>query len=305
MIKSRVENGRQKTKELKELERKNKKEERRKKRKKSLMIFILLIGLLLIYARYIEPSMLKVKEYKIDTIEVDDTLNGLKIVHFSDIHYGMTIGEKELIKIIDKINSLKPDLVIFTGDLTEDNSVVDSTTKKILIENLKNINANLGKYAIIGNHDYENKYYESIFLDSEFTYLNNNYDLIYNKSNNPILIYGLDDVIFGSPDITKLDDPILQEIPYKIVLVHEPDYIEKFVYKYDVDLVLSGHSHNGQVRIPFIGATVLPIGSKNLYEEYYNINNTDIYISNGIGTSTLKFRFNSIPSINFYRITKK
>lgn len=71
------------------------------------------------------------------------------------------------------------------------------------------------------------------------------------------------------------------------------------------DLVLTGHSHGGQVRIPFIGKLYTPEGAKKYYDEYYKINNTDLYISSGLGTSMYKFRLFNRPSFNFYRITNK
>ena len=76
----------------------------------------------------------------------------------------------------------------------------------------------------------------------------------------------------------------------------------KDLKQYNIDLFLSGHSHNGQVRIPFIGAVVKPIGAKVYYDEYYQVDETELYISSGIGTSALDFRFLNKPSINLYRL---
>ena len=93
---------------------------------------------------------------------------------------------------------------------------------------------------------------------------------------------------------------------YSILLMHEPDYIDDLNIN-NYDLVLAGHSHNGQVRIPFIGAikSTLPSGSKKYYDRYYKIKNTDLYISNGIGTSKINFRLFNRPSFNLYRFTNK
>ena len=86
--------------------------------------------------------------------------------------------------------------------------------------------------------------------------------------------------------------------------MHEPDYIDDIDYS-KFDLVLAGHSHNGQVRIPFIGATILPDGAKKYYKEYYKLEDTKLYISSGIGTTILPIRLFNKPSYNFYRIIKK
>ena len=91
---------------------------------------------------------------------------------------------------------------------------------------------------------------------------------------------------------------------YKILLIHEPDYINNIDYS-NFNLILAGHSHNGQVKLPFVGGIILPNGAKKYYKEYYKLNNTDLYISSGIGTSQISFRLFNRPSINFYRLTNK
>lgn len=282
---------------------KEKTKKRRKKRHKFLITFLIIISLVLIYARFIEPKFLVTNEIKITSEKIDDTFHGLKIVHFSDLHYGMTVDLKYMKKLINEINILKPDIVLFTGDLIEDGYKLKKEEKEKLIKYLSDINSTYGKYAIIGNHDYFNEDFTDIITSSNFTYLNNNYDIIY-KEDNSILIYGVDDAIYSTPVYDMLNNEELKNTDYKIIMVHEPDIVENIAYNYDVDLILGGHSHNKQVNIPFIKAFWLPYMGQKYYDSYYNINNTDIYVSNGIGTSTLKFRMFSIPSINFYRITK-
>ena len=86
--------------------------------------------------------------------------------------------------------------------------------------------------------------------------------------------------------------------------MHEPDFIDEIDYR-KFDLVLAGHSHNGQVRLPFIGALVKPNYAKKYYDEYYKIKNTDLYISSGIGVSEVNFRLFNRPSFNLYRLTNR
>ena len=80
--------------------------------------------------------------------------------------------------------------------------------------------------------------------------------------------------------------------------------LKRVVKEYDFDILFSGHSHNGQVRLPLIGTVYTPVGSKKYYQEYYKLDNREIFISNGIGTSGLDVRFLSSPSINLYRLYK-
>ena len=78
-----------------------------------------------------------------------------------------------------------------------------------------------------------------------------------------------------------------------------------YFLKNKFNLILAGHSHHGQIRLPLIGAIILPDGAKKYYNGYYEFNKTKLYISNGIGTSTINFRLFNKPSFNLYRITNK
>ncbi len=273
-----------------------------------LVIIILILCLGLLYSRFIATSGLKVKEYKVVNNKITDSYHGLKIIHLSDIHYNSTINEKELNNIVDKVNEIKPDIVVLTGDLIDERLSYD---KDIIINCLSKIEAKLGKFAVSGNHDIPLDDYNYIIKESGFTSLDNKYELIYSKTSEPIIISGIG---YGDEDIgikTEQYDKYISELKaddikpiYSILLVHEPDTVDNLdLNKYD--LVLAGHSHGGQVRIPFIGKLYTPEGAKKYYDEYYKINNTDLYISSGLGTSMYKFRLFNRPSFNFYRITNK
>lgn len=279
---------------------------KKSKLKKFLKIFLIIIFVLtiiILYGRFIGTKGLIVKEYKIVNENFVDNFYGLKIIHISDIHYGDTTNQKDLEKIVDKINFIKPDIVFFTGDLYS-NHLTDEK-KNELISTLKTINASIKKYAIIGNHEDEN--WDDIIKEINFINLNNDYDLIYNNNNSSILIAGIntnDEINESTKKINEFLDNTEDNIIYKILLLHEPDKILDFDYnKYD--LILAGHSHNGQIRLPFIGAIYTPEGAKKYYDEYYELNNTKLYISSGIGTSTLKLRLFNRPSFNFYRLSNK
>lgn len=304
---TRLEKNKKITKEIKKETNKEKKEKRSKKIKKVLLFLLGLIFIFFIYSMFIEPHMLIINEYSIKSNNVKDDIHGIKIVHFSDLHYGSSINSKNIDKIITKINELEPDIVIFTGDLVDIRYTDKYTDEDIdkLVSSLKNINVTLGKYSILGNHDYNYNKLSNIYYESEFNLLINKSDIIYEKNGSTIGIYGFDNITYGNPLLDGLKDEKFKDTTYKIVLIHEGDYINYFINDYNINLILGGHSHNGQVKIPFLKPLFLPNGSKTYYEPYYNINDTDIYISNGIGESLINIRFNSIPSINFYRLNKK
>ncbi len=92
------------------------------------------------------------------------------------------------------------------------------------------------------------------------------------------------------------------DISYKIIIVHEPDIADEIVKNYNVNLILAGHSHNGQVRLPLIGPLYTPKYAKKYYDNYYKIGDTDLYISSGIGVSIANYRRWNRPSINCYRL---
>ncbi len=279
------------------------------------IIFFLICSALL-YSRYMGTSGLIIKEYKVTNSALPSSFYGFKIVHISDIHYGRTIHKKELATLVKEINLLKPDIIVLTGDLLDKEKPLSKTDTKDIIENLKNMNATIGKFAIMGEHDFDKEEWSTIMKDSGFYNLNDTYELIYNKEYEPIMIAGLSTNLKGTKNakdkIAPINDYInsIQESEdpdtprYKILLLHEPDYINDITYK-NYDLILAGHSHNGQIRIPFIGAITKPNGAKKYFDEYYTLNNTELYISSGLGTTKLDFRLFNRPSINFYRLVNK
>lgn len=262
---------------------------------------ILIIALTLVYARYLGTSGLFVKEYHIKSNSITETYNGLKIVHFSDFHYGRTTSLEELKNLVNDINKVKPDIIVFTGDFIDKDIRIDDSKMANIIEELKKLDSTYGNYYVNGNHDNKFDKYKQMMDSSNFIDLNNSYDVIYNTNNETILLSGLS----TKADTKFLDDVFKDKFyNYKINIMHYPDDINK-IKDYNYDLVLAGHSHNGQVRVPFYGAVVLPSHAKKYYKPYYKINNTNFYISSGIGTSNYNFRIFNRPSYNLYRLTNK
>ena len=282
-----------------------KRKEKKNKISMIIIVFLLMLISFILYAYFIGTKGLFVKEYKIDA-SIPEPFDGLKIVHLSDIHYNRTFKEKELKKLVEKVNLINPDIIVITGDVL-DNDIEVPDSKEVLTKYFKEMNATIGKYAVNGNHDLKYDYWVDIMNDSDFKILNNTYDLIYYEGNDPIIIAGMSSYFDNIKTEEKLNDynNFISEndIKYKILLLHEPDTIDNINNNFD--LILAGHSHNGQVRLPLIGATILPVGSKRYYKEHYTINSTELYISSGLGTSTLPLRFLNHPSINFYRINTK
>ena len=137
--------------------------------KKFAIIMASAILMLILYARFVGTKGIKINEYKVVNKDIADAYHGLKIVHISDIHYGSIINGKKLCKIADKINSLKPDIVVLTGDLLDKRfNYVDNEISNCL----SHIEARLGKYAISGNHDEPVEEYYDIIEKAGFMVYN-------------------------------------------------------------------------------------------------------------------------------------
>lgn len=293
-------------KKNKKIQKENTNEEKKHPIIKILLILILIGSICLLWARYISTKGLTIKEFAIKTTKLDDSYDGLKIVQFSDLHYGSTIGPKELENVVETINKQKPHIIVFTGDLVENKVVLNEKEINEVINILNKLNPTIETLAVIGNHDYDHNYWDIITKELNWHILDNTYEYVYYKSKMPIVFVGLDDLMEGKPDYDNAFS-FLNETDkdhYTIVLAHEPDQVDEFK-NYDFDLVLAGHSHLGQVRLPLIGALYTPEGSKKYYDEHYKINNADLYINGGIGTSILKLRFFNKPCIYLYRFYTK
>ena len=277
-------------------------EEKEKKEHPRLRKAIITIGLILlaifIYIHNIEPKHFVIKEYKVEDKMIPESFNGIKIVQFSDVHYGTTVNKKELDKIVTLINQQKPDIIVFTGDLIDKTIIIDDSTKNEITASLSKLEATLYKYAIYGNEDDE-KEYKEIMENSHFNLLKNETTLLYYQEENPILISGFDP-LDSSPKysvIAEKKDDIETTNLYKIVLAHEPDTIYEVV-DYNPNLVLTGSTLGGSINIirPWF------VHNAKHFLDYERINETDLYISNGLGTKGLNVRFNNPPSITLYRL---
>ena len=276
------------------------------KKKLRLWVKIVIALILIITIILLDGFFINLKGFKVNEIalyeNIPNNYNGLKIVQISDIYYGNTVNKKELNKIVKQINLIKPDIVFFTGDLLYDNIEDEAEITKILSK----INFEIGKYYIIGDHDFKNEKVNTILNNSNFSDLNNKYELIY-KDKEPILISG----ISTKKDKTNVEDKLKDTYDYlnnhniySILIMHEPNNIDKIEYE-KFNLILAGHTKGGIINIPFIGGIILPKDNYLYGKKYYKKKNSKIYISNGLGNDEINFRLLNKPSFNFYRLRKK
>lgn len=257
---------------------------------KSILLLITGFAIILLYAYFIEPNLLSVEDIKINSQKLDTNIN---IVFFSDTHIGKLSPNGSLDKVVSQINELNPDIVVFGGDLI-DKYHIDKPEIGDIINSLKRINSSYGKYAVWGNHDYgggAHRVYKEILENSDFKLLKN--QSIYIDELN-VNIIGIDDYLFGTP---KLDDNNKVSGAYNLLISHAPDTVDD-VNLSDIDYILAGHSHGGQVYIPILSNYIVPKGArKYLRGEYILSEISTLFVSNGTGQTHLPLRFLSKPQI--------
>ena len=120
----------------------------------TILIILIIVFIILIYARFIGPLGLKTKEVSYNTEYISESYDGLKIVHFSDIHYKKIITKKRVRQLVSEINKIKPDIVLFTGDLLDSSTNITNKDITFLITELSKIESTYGNFAILGDNDY-------------------------------------------------------------------------------------------------------------------------------------------------------
>lgn len=268
-------------------------ETRVRKWPKRLFIIIFIISLFGIYIHKIEPSIITTQEYAIIDSNIPSSFTGFKIAHFSDIHFGRTTNESEIKKVIKKINEMKPDIVVFTGDLFDPYINLSEENKTFLTEELKQITSNLGKYCILGDRDYDlEETYKEIMNNANFQILDKNIPIYY-KGEIPIYINGVSSKQQGDVNSLKVKE-------YQITICHEPELFDQIYLR--SNLTLAGHSLGGLVRLPFTDGLFKFEHTNNYILGKYEKENAKLYVTSGIGTENISIRFLNYPTINLYRL---
>lgn len=268
------------------------------------------------YGYFIEPDRLVVVEDTITVNRLDPAFDGLRIVMIGDVHAGSnSIDEAKLRRIVDLTNEQSPDLVVMLGDYISESRQRDANGKKILrmptaaiAENLKGIRATHGVFAVMGNHDgwHGTKDIGGALEGIGYRVLDHEVATI-ERNGRRLRIFGMKDHL-SLPDpwtVTSANAKRVVEASGDgdmIVLQHSPDMLGVITgmlsISPDLRLILAAHTHGGQVRFPLIGAPIVPSNYGQKYLRGHILeNNVDMYVTSGIGTSILPFRFLVPPEI--------
>lgn len=277
-----------------------------------IICFIVLAG----YSYFIEPNLLEVNRYVVQ----NEQLKGIKIVFASDFHI-KPCGQKRLDMIVKKINAENPDLVLSAGDFVCGHTGNSTMPIEDIAKTLGKVKTKYGFYTTLGNHDgwYDPVRIIQALAENKIKVLSNS-NVKLDIKGQTLYIAGIEDFYTGNPDIEKALNGVGKDESGEynepiVMLSHNPDIFPNMPAA--ITLVLAGHCHGGQVRIPFLG----PIFTASIYGDKYTkgwIQEYDnellkvdtskpiklqkhiktLFVTRGIGVSILPFRFNCPPEIN-------
>lgn len=245
--------------------------------------------ILLIWAVFIEPGLLETRKYKISV----KGLEGLRIVFLSDLHLAPG-HEKKLKKIVEKVNRQNPDIILLGGDFVNGHKFSTSMSAANISKGLRELKAKHGVYAVLGNHD---AYLGGQKIEMEFAKCGlrilKNENIKIDRNFGSFYLAGVEDFYTGTPDVMQALKGTVQP---RILLTHSPDIVPDMPT--NVDLILAGHTHGGQVKMPFWGALITSsIYGTKYAEGLIEETGKKMIVTKGIGTSLLPLRFNCRPEI--------
>ncbi len=253
------------------------------------------------YSRDVEPHELSIERRDIFLSRMAPELDGFTIALLCDLHYGAYV-DGLLKSTVRVINRARPDIVLLGGDfVTWHHDHVEHLTRDAYTcgQILSEIRATHGMFAVLGNHDYS--FHPEIVAASLKYYgipLLQNSAVAIEKNDRRLWLGGVDDVLSGEPSLPDTFKGVPRREP-KILLAHEPDYADTVSKENNVDLQLSGHSHGGQVRLPFVGAPILPSLAWKYPMGFYRVGDMQLYTNRGIGMSGPLIRFDCPPELTF------
>jgi predicted MPP superfamily phosphohydrolase len=254
-----------------------------------------------------EPRAVAIEHVEVKLNRLPEAFHGFRIVQISDIHFGPYMGRDGVQRAVDIAKKFHPDLVVLTGDfVSHPFNRPDGPEGTRFAEPCADVLAGLKgipTMAVLGNHDYwtDPNFIAGAFKDRGITVLRNSAVPV-ERGNGRLWISGVDDVFMGAADLTRA----LKAVPIKeatVLLAHEPDFAD-YAARFPVDLQLSGHSHGGQVRLPGIGALILPAMARKYPIGLNRVGNLQVYTNRGLGVITPPVRFHCPPEVTFVTLVQ-
>jgi predicted MPP superfamily phosphohydrolase len=242
----------------------------------------------------IERYLIVVNRYRIPVPNLPDAFAGFRIVHLTDLHHGLLVPLDVIRYVVSRTNQIPRDVVVCTGDYVHERDATEQIDRVWPV--LAGLSAPAGVCAVLGNHDHwADTGRSQHWLDTTGQNLRHQRAAI-SRGGQRIWLAGAGDLWEDHIDL----DELLAGIPEKdcrIVLAHNPDTADTD-FTARVDLVLCGHTHGGQVVVPFLGPPVLPVNNKNYSSGLtYSSRGLAVFISKGIGWAVYPVRLNCLPEI--------
>ncbi len=237
-------------------------------------------------------------EFKSDNLPQD--FKGKRIVFISDMHCGLYFSVERVREVVEGVNALNPDIVLLGGDYTTRGG--DSLGE--CIDTFSGINAPLGVYGVLGNHDNWGERENTLkFLGEAGVSVLENRGVWVQSGNSRIRVGGVSDLWTGKPDIEPVLDGVEAD-DFVILLSHNPQYVKEISYR-GVDLVLAGHTHGGQMLPMRFLAPYLPSRLKQEYVfGWHDVGDTRLFVTNGLGTVFFPLRFMAPPEIVLLKLSR-
>ena len=261
---------------------------------------IVILAVLIAYAHFVEPFRLVIKEQTLSVKHWSRELNGFRVVAVSDIHGGSRpVTEERLQYLTEQVNAQNPDIIVLLGDFVSQTGGRSSALKmpiETIAQNIRGMKAKYGVYVAIGNHDwwYDEQKVRAEFEKVGFTVLENE-TASFEVNGQTMTILGIED--FWKRRKVEVNEILAKIEPQKniIGITHNPDSFDQTPAS--VALLLAGHTHGGQVLIPFYGAPLTVSQRKYYTHPYYVENGRSLFVTSGFGTTGPPFRFLVPPEI--------
>ncbi len=268
------------------------------------------VGGLALYSGEIERHWIDVAMRDIPLRGLHADFEGMRIAQISDIHMDDFTEPFFLRRVVDRINKMKPEAVFLTGDFVTSNHNGNAGVEQAAWECagiLKGLECNQ-VYAALGNHDVTTGAERVIAaLHSSGIPVVRNSFLPIERGGGRMWLAGLDDPVVGQPDLEAAIPTQIRNVRNEpvVLLCHAPDYanyIQTQAAGQAVGLMLSGHTHGGQVRLPLIGALVLPPLGQQYIEGWFQLGDMGLYVNRGIGAIGVPFRLDCPPEISLFTL---
>lgn len=249
------------------------------------------------YARKVEPSWVDIERVKLTLPRLSPAFDGYRVAQISDLHMGDWMDRDRLTEIVEIINSLHLDLVAITGDFVTKRA---DRCAQDLTDVLGALRAKDGVVAVLGNHDQNvsKQVLQKVLHDCGIVELGNSVHTL-RRGSEQFHVAGVDDVWH---QLDRLD-LVLRDLPSEgaaMLLAHEPDFADTSAATGRFDLQISGHSHGGQVVVPFLRPQRLPPLGRKYPSGLYKVGDMLQYTNRGIGMVKPYVRFNCRPEITLF-----